>query len=81
MWKFRNSQVAMEFVLLVSLGFVILSIFLLVNLESRADLSEEREYAALHDLALLVKEAVHFAGLPSASLGLILFRKAFYMLP
>lgn len=57
----NKGQIAMEFVILIAVGMVTLLIFFGLNVNSRAQLTEERELAALKDLALAVRTELYTA--------------------
>lgn len=49
-FRLSKSQVAMEFIMLISLAFMIMVVFAAVTRESMVDLRKEEEYVALKDV-------------------------------
>jgi hypothetical protein len=60
-FRLRKSQVAMEFIMLVLLAFMIMIVFTVVGRDSMVDLRKEEEFVALKDVALAVQSEIFTA--------------------
>jgi len=56
-----KSQVAMEFIMLILLAFMIMMIFTIVGRDKMVDLRREEEYIALKDVSLTVQSEIFIA--------------------
>lgn len=57
-FRLKNSQVAMEFVLLIMLAFMIMIVFIGFARNKMSDLREEEEYVSLKDVTLAVQAEI-----------------------
>jgi len=60
-FRLRKSQVAMEFVMLIMLAFMIMVVFSVFARDKVVDLRQEEEFASLKDVALAVQSEISIA--------------------